>query len=161
MIPVVDLFGLGLVALSARKGGRRGPAREIYRLIRLSTALIAGCGLYSLTRSLLSDILPAASGLTGFLIYFGGAFALVRLVKSMLMRKLDARFQGDSARRAGQLAGALRGLVLLLSVVTAAYVAPLFPWRDAFTQDSWVGRIPGWFLPEPASASKESDTTSL
>jgi len=155
MIPVVDLVGIGLVALCGRSGKRHGPAREIYRLIRVTTALIAGCGLYSLTRTFLSNLLPAASGLTGFLVYFGGTFFLVRFIKTALLQKLNQHFQGASAEKAGWIAGSLRGGVLLLSLVTLAHVAPIFPWKESITQNSWIGRIPDWFLPDSETPAQE------
>jgi len=152
---MVDLISIGVIALTARKGKRRGPAREIYRLIRLSVALTAGCGLYRLTHGVLKDLLPAASGLSGFLIYFAGAFSVVRLLKTMLIKYLDQRFENSFKDRAGLISGGLRGGLLVISIATAAYIAPVFPWKTAITEASWIGQLPRLYLPEEDTASHD------
>lgn len=147
-----DLLSLGLVGAAAMKGRRRGLPQEAYRLFRWGIGLLAGCGLYSLANQFLSGLFPNVSGLSGFLLGFGGAFALVRTAKTRLIRTLERKVSKERSQKAGLVAGAIRGGIIAMSLATSAHVSPIFPWKGAITESSMVGTVTGWLFQEPASS---------
>ena len=138
------------------KGRRRGLPREAYRLFRWAVGLLMGCGLYSLANQLLSGLFPDLSGFGGFLLGFGGALLLVRTVKVRLIQTLERRYPAQTASRAGLIAGAVRGAIIVTSLATTAHVAPFFPWKDAITQSSLLGTVTGVFFGEAVESPAET-----
>ena len=78
---------------------------------------------------------------------FGGAFVLVRNVKARLIRTLERKVSKGVSQRAGMITGAIRGFMIVISLATTAHVAPLFPWKEAITESSFLGTMTGLFFP--------------
>lgn len=142
---VLDLISAAYVAYGAWRGRARGLAEEGYRLLRMAIAFAAGCGLYGLVGDLLSRVLSLGgdvSGPVGFVGVMGGSWYILRTLKTKLTAWLSARFAAQ-ARVGGMIAGGLRTLIIVLSIVGVLNLAG----REDVSGRSVVARISEWVMP--------------
>ncbi|HEY8240500.1 MAG TPA: CvpA family protein [Kiritimatiellia bacterium] len=155
----LDAITLGYMGFSAWRGRKRGLADETYRLTRVATALLAGCGLYGAIShgiDALVHLAPGVSDTVGFVASFAGAFALLRAARRRLIDWVHARVRGPALALGGALAGAVRAVVIIVTIVTALRISPV---ENASAERSWIGRIASVFQsdkpaqPEPPISS--------
>ncbi len=142
---ILDLIAGAYVAYGAWRGRARGLAEEGYRLFRLAVAFAAGCGLYGLLSDLLTRLLSLGgevSGPVGFVGVMGGSWYILRTLKTKLTALLAARFAAQ-ARIGGLIAGGLRTLIVVLSIVGVLNLAG----RGDVSGRSVVARISEWVMP--------------
>lgn len=140
-----DLIAAAYVAYGAWRGRARGLADEGFRLLRLAVSFAAGCGLYGAVSGLLTRVLSLGgdvSGPVGFVGVMGGSWFLLRKLKNNLTALLAARF-ARQARIGGLVAGGLRTLLIVLSVVGVLSLAG----REELSGRSIVGRLSAWMMP--------------
>ncbi len=145
-----------VMAYGAWRGMRRGVAQEAYRMVRMLVALAAGCGLYGLVARGIGQLAGGTSGAGGFLVAFGGAYALVRAAKRRFLAWVEAR-TSSWARWSGGAAGAVRGLAAMLAAGAVLNVSPFAALKDGVLGGSAVGRVASWFTP---GAAGETQTAS-
>ncbi|HMP75209.1 MAG TPA: CvpA family protein [Kiritimatiellia bacterium] len=141
----IDLISALYVAFGAWRGRARGLADEGFRLLRMAVAFAAGCGLYGLVSGLLKKLLSLGgdiSGPMGFALTLGGAWYLLGLAKKSFAAFLTARFAPHAAL-GGAIAGALRTLLIVLSVVGVLNLSN----QDGVSGGSVVSRIAEWVMP--------------
>ena len=139
---MVDGLVAAYVAFGANRGRRRGLAEEVYRLLRVSLAMVAGCGLYSLVGDLVGKVLSLGADISGPVGFVGsmlGAWSLLRLLKARLVDWGSLRFH-SFIEVGGAIAGGLRALVLALAAMLTAHLAG----RSAFMADSVLGKVIGF-----------------
>jgi hypothetical protein len=141
---MVDGLVAVYVALGASAGRKRGLAEETYRLLRMSIALVAGCGLYSLVGDLLGKLISMGSDISGPVAFVGsmaGAWTLLRVLRAKLVNGVALRFHAYS-ELGGAIAGGLRNLVLALAGLITAHLSG----HGGFMANSWLGAWIHWVL---------------
>lgn len=141
----IDLISGAYIAFGAWRGRARGLADEGYRLFRMAVAFTAGCGLYGLVSKLLGRALSLGGEVTGplgFLAVGGASWYLLRAFKARMMGFLNDRWMAQ-ARIGGLLAGALRTLIIAMSVVGVLNLAG----REDVSGRSVVARLAHWVMP--------------
>jgi uncharacterized membrane protein required for colicin V production len=136
----LDAITLGYMGIAAVRGARRGVGDEVFRLVRVGTALLAGCGLYETVSNALDAVFGSASAVsdtTGFIASFGGAYLLIRMARRQLVAWVAARVSGFARTVGGALAGALRAGVVVAALMTALHISPV---ENKAAEESWVGR---------------------
>jgi hypothetical protein len=145
---ILDLLTATFVAVGVAWGRRSGLPKESYRLLRLITALVVGCGFYGLIARGLERLLSRLGDLSAplaFIITVGGAWWILRAVRRRYMAWVGARFD-RYARPGGAIAGGLRALLLAVTILAALGLAGSVPGRDSARHGSLVGRLAGWIV---------------
>ncbi|MFH0909454.1 MAG: CvpA family protein [bacterium] len=145
----LDGITAAYLAFGAARGRKRGLPEEAYRCVRLLAGLGAGCGLYGLISdavSAVASVAPEVSAPAGFLATFGGAFALLHLVRRKIIETVRARFASLQAV-GGAVAGALQAFMVIVSLVTAVQLSSSTP-DQGVAADSFIGRIVRAFTPD-------------
>ena len=141
---MIDGLVAAYVALGANRGRKRGLAEETFRLLRMSVALVAGCGLYSLVGDLVGRLLSLrdyVSGPIGFVASMVVAWSLLRVLRTALVNWVALRFR-SYIELGGAIAGGLRNLVLALAGLITAHLSDY----GGFMADSWVGTLIRWVV---------------
>ncbi len=141
---ILDGISAAYIAFGAWRGRANGLAQEGYRLFRMAVAFGAGCGLYGLISDLLSRTLSIGgdvSGPVGFASVMGGSWFLLRKLRIGMQAWIAARF-GAHARVGGLIAGGLRAIVIVLSLVGVLNLAGR---KEA--GGSIVGSVSSWVMP--------------
>ena len=156
----IDLAVLGYLAWGFRRGMRRGLTRELYRLLNLAVAYLTGVGLYRLLHSALGGLaerVPQLSGVLGFIVVFGGVFAVIRALKTRITRMIEARVPEHHARAAAGFAGVARSAMGALALLTALSLLPFEGFQESVMQKSLSGRIAGWMVPDAPAETKATE----
>ena len=133
----------------------RGFGDEVFRLVRLGTAYLAGCGLYETVGNGLDRLFaPAVSDTVGFIVSFVGAYALVRLARRKLVATVAARFRGSAVALGGAVAGALRAGVVATTLMTALHISPV---ENRAADQSWIGQRVAVLQPDQPQDQEEVD----
>ncbi len=141
---LLDGIAAAYVAFGAWRGRARGLSEEGYRLFRMAVAFAAGCGLYGLISGALERLLSIGgevSGPVGFVGVMGGSWFLLSKLRTGIKTWLSARF-ASFARVGGAVSGALRALIIALSIVGVLNLAG----RDEVKGRSVVGTISSWVM---------------
>lgn len=141
---IVDAVSAAYVAFGAYRGRKRGFSDEAYRLLRMAIAFVAGCGLYGVVSQLIGKVLSLGgevSGPVAFLGTVGGAWLLLRKLKRGFIAWVFAKTKPYEGL-GGAVAGGVRALLIVVSIVAALSLAGKTPGGDSF-----AGRIVDLVLP--------------
>lgn len=139
LVNFLDGLAIAYVAFAAWRGRANGVAKEGFRLIRVALAFGAGVGLYGLIRDILTRALSLGvdvTGPVGFLAVMVGTWYAVRGLRDIIQAWLSARFSSHSPI-AGAIAGGIRALVIVISIVGVTALAG----RTDTPDRSLVGRV--------------------
>lgn len=144
-----DYLAIAWLIAAALNGYRQGLAKELYRLVRIAVALIAGSSLYGLISGWATQISGAASTWLGPVIFAGGTVGVWLLLRSLrkwieawLLLRTPKKLQA-----AGGAVVALAKTVLLLGGVIATFhLATWIPGHALVAERSIASKIAGPFL---------------
>lgn len=146
---IADIIAGAYVAFGAWRGRARGLADEGYRLLRLGVAFAAGCGLYGVVSGLLKHAISMAGDVSAPVAFagtVGGTWWLLSALKKKVIAVLAARF-APYAQIGGAVAGGVRTLLLVLSIVGVFHLAGRAPGRDTVVGTSMIGQLAAWVMP--------------
>jgi membrane protein required for colicin V production len=132
----LDIAILLSVAMSAFTGLRAGLARVVVGLAASLTGLLAGFWCYRLVGAKLSGFIatPALANLLGFLIIFAGTILLGALLAALLSRLFQWVGLSWFNHFLGGVAGALRGIVIVASLLAFVVAFSPSPMPDALAK---------------------------
>lgn len=145
----IDGVTAAYMAFGVWRGRARGLADEGYRLTRMIIAYAFGCGLYGVISGALKRLLSVGGDVSGpasFVVVVGGTWYLTRFIKKGLTAFLAARY-ARYAKLGGMIAGAVRSLLVVLSIVGVFHLAGDAPGREQVSEQSFVGRVASWVMP--------------
>lgn len=144
----LDYVLLAIITISALMSARRGLSREIFGLIGMVLALVLGMWFYRMAGSMLSGFVKSEgiANLLGFLIVGAGVLIFVSIVGRIVNRFIKTIGLSFFDRLTGAAFGAVRGLLIAISLVTA--VTAFAPWVDSKTVSEAVvhSQIAPWVL---------------
>lgn len=140
---LVDIAALALVGYGMVRGWMRGLSGELARLIGLGTAVVVGWVFYIPFSDRITEftrLSPKASGLTAFvLLFLIAGFAMV-LLRWCLRNIAEFKFKTPYEQIGGLIAGALRCLLILITVILVATLSPSGYLQQKFGEESALGR---------------------
>jgi uncharacterized membrane protein required for colicin V production len=140
---VVDIVALVIVVYGMVRGWMRGLSGELARLIGLGTAVVAGWLFYLPFSDRIAEFTRLslkASGLTAFVVLFLAAgFAMV-LLRWCLRNIAEFKFKPPFEQIGGLIAGGLRCLCILITVILVATLSPSGYLQRIFGEESALGR---------------------
>ena len=147
-----DLLAVIGLGWSARRGYRRGLSEELFRLLRLGLALLAGTGLYHGVAGGLAAITPLSEGLSQSIGFAGstvGVWLLLSRLRRLLRRTVEDRVAAGWAQTGGAILATAKSLLAIVGIVATAYVGSGLPFREAIAENSWIGHAISRVLPQP------------
>jgi len=140
---VVDIVALVFVGYGMVRGWMRGLSGELARLIGLGTAVVAGWLFYLPFSDRIAEFTRLslkASGLTAFvLLFLVAGFGMV-LVRWCLRNIAEFKFKPPFEQIGGLVAGALRCLCILVTIILVATLSPSGFLQRTFGEESAIGR---------------------
>lgn len=113
-----DYAALGLLALFALRGFRRGLILQLSALVAVVTGLLGGLYLHSVSMALLPDLgNSVVQFVAGFTLVFVGIAISVNLLARVLKTAVDALFLGTVDRLLGTALGLMMASMMIIVVV--------------------------------------------
>ena len=144
-----DCIAVASLIAAALRGYRQGLAKEIFRLLRLAVALIAGTSLYELASSWFAHV----SAWMGPVVFVGGAGGVWLLLRSLrklseawLILHVPQKFQSMG----GAVAAIAKTAILLGGVIATFHLATWIPGHAVVAERSIASRFAGPFLADRA-----------
>lgn len=144
-----DYIALAALLAAALRGYRQGLAKEFYRLLRWSIALLAGTGLFGLVSGWITRAAGIAAGWTEPLAFVGITGGIWVLLRS-LRKGLEAWLLLHTPRKIQAVGGAVTSVaktaILLGGLIAIFHLATWLPGHSLVAEKSLVAKIAQPFL---------------
>lgn len=144
-----DYLAIALLIAAALNGYRQGLAKELFRLLRIMIALLAGSSLYGLISGWVTQVSGTASAWMNPVIFVAGTVGIWLLLRS-LRKWLEAWLLLHTPKKIQSMGGAIAAIakttILLGGVIATFHLATWIPGHALVAERSLASKITRPFL---------------